>query len=99
MEIRHSREREMRVLKETAPSMVFDPEKDALAEWQKKASEKLCELLCLPRAVCERAFAVEFTEKHEGFTEIRFVFRVKKGSSCPVISGFPKSLQRKSLPL
>ena len=83
MEIRHSREREMRVLKETAPAMVFKPEKEALADWQKKASEKLCELLCLPRAVCERAFAGEFTEKHEGFTEIRFVFQSEEGEFVP----------------
>ena len=91
MDVRHSREREMRVLGETVPSMVFDPGKEGLADWQKKASEKLCQLLCLPRAVCEREFTVEFTEKHEAFTEIRFVFQSEEGEFVPCHIWLPEN--------
>lgn len=91
MDVRHSREREMRVLGETVPSMVFDPHKEGLSDWQKKASEKLCQLLCLPRAVCEREFTVEFTEKHEAFTEIRFVFQSEEGEFVPCHIWLPEN--------
>lgn len=83
MEIKHSREREMTVLNGTAPSMVFSPEKESLAQWQERASAKLMELLCLPRTECERKFNIEFTEKHEGFTEIRFTFQCEEGEYAP----------------
>ena len=83
MEIKHSREREMTVLNGTAPSMVFDPEAESLAQWQERASAKLMELLCLPRTECEREFNIEFTEKHEGFTEIRFTFQCEEGEYAP----------------
>ena len=91
MEIRHSREREMRVLKETAPSMVFSPENESLSQWQKKASEKLSRLLCLPREDCERKFNTEFSEKHEGFTEIRFVFQSEEGEFVPCHIWLPEN--------
>ena len=71
--------------------MVFDPGKEGLADWQKKASEKLCQLLCLPRAVCEREFTVEFTEKHEAFTEIRFVFQSEEGEFVPCHIWLPEN--------
>ena len=83
MEIKHSRDREMTVLNGTAPSMVFDSEAESLAQWQERASAKLMELLCLPRTECEREFNIEFTEKHEGFTEIRFTFQCEEGEYAP----------------
>ena len=91
MEIRHSREREMRVLKETAPSMVFCPENESLSEWQKRASEKLSQLLCLPREDCDREFNTEFSEKHDGFTEIRFTFQSEEGEYVPCHIWLPEN--------
>ena len=91
MEIRHSREREMSVLKKTAPSMVFDSAKESLDDWQQKASEKLCQLLLLPREECERDFNVEFCEKHEGFTEIRFTFQSEEGELVPCHIWLPEN--------
>lgn len=99
MEIRHSRNREMAVLNETVPSMVFDPRKESLSEWQKKASEKLCELLALPRTECEREFNIEFTEKHKGFTEIRFTFQSEEGEYVPCHLWLPENADGKKLPL
>lgn len=99
MEIKHSREREMTVLKETVPSMVFEPGRESLQKWQERASGKLRELLCLPRTECAREFNIEFTEKHEGFTEIRFTFQSEEGEYAPCHIWIPEAEENEKPPV
>lgn len=99
MEIKHSREREMTVLKSIVPSMVFDPEREGLEAWQERASVKLQELICLPRTECEREFNIEFTEKHGGFTEIRFTFQSEEGEFVPCHIWLPENASQEKPPV
>ncbi len=63
------------------PSMRYDG--GDFAQWQKKAKEKLSELLGLPFKKCEELFIIDFEEQHEDFKEIRFAFQSEEGYFVP----------------
>ncbi len=99
MKIKHSKLTEMKILENLSPVMILDPGKESLDAWQNKAAEKLKELLALPRIECERDFNIEFTEKHEKFTEIRFTFQSEEGEYVPGHLWVPTNSEGKKLPV
>ena len=99
MEIRHSVYKEVELLKGVKPSMAFDPSEEGLEEWQKRAEEKLTELLCLPREDCDRKFTLEFTEDFSEFTEYRFSFQSEENEFVPCHLWVPKKAQAEKAPV
>lgn len=91
MNISHSRETEIRYLKNLCPSMAFDPEKESLGEWQKRAEEKLTELLGLPYKKCDLLFDKEYEKEFPGFKEIRFTFQSEEGEFVNAILWLPEN--------
>ncbi len=83
MNIRHSVYKEVEYLSSVSPSGMLCPEKESLCDWQKRASEKLKELICLPREACDRLFELEFTKDFPDFTEYRFTFQSEKNEFVP----------------
>jgi dienelactone hydrolase len=64
------------------PAMRYDGS-ESFTSWQTCAREKLNELLGLPFQVCDDLFEIEYTEKRDGYTEIRFVFQSEEGYFVP----------------
>lgn len=91
MEIRHAKFSEFKALKNTVPSMVFDPKKETFEEWQKKAEEKLKELLGIPYEICETLFSIEYEKELEKCREIRFTFQSEEGEFVPAVMWIPKT--------
>ena len=91
MNISHSRETEIRYLKNLCPSLAFDPEKESLGEWQKRAEEKLTELLGLPYKKCDLLFDKEYEKEFPGFKEIRFTFQSEEGEFVNAILWLPEN--------
>lgn len=52
-------------------------------EWQKKAREKLAELLGLPFERCEDCFQIESDEQKENYREVRFTFQSEEEYFVP----------------
>ena len=90
MDIHHSKLTEINYIKNMKPSMVYSPETEALGEWQKRAEEKLKELLGLPYEKCDPLFSAEYEKEHEDFREIRFVFQSEIGEFVPCHLWIPK---------
>ncbi|MBE6790279.1 MAG: hypothetical protein E7535_03695 [Ruminococcaceae bacterium] len=90
MEIKHSRETEFRALEKTAASMVFEPEKESLSDWQEKAENKLKELLGFSPDSCEFLFEKEYIKELEDSTEIRFTYQSEEGEFVPALLRLPK---------
>lgn len=91
MEIQHSRETEFRALEKTVPSMVFEPAKESLSDWQEKAENKLKELLGFSPDNSELLFNKEYTKELEDSTEIRFTYQSEEGEFVPAILRLPKN--------
>ena len=69
-------------IRKMIPSMAYDGED--VAAWQKTAKEKLAELLGLDRFErCDPDLKIEFSEKTDGATEIRFTFQSEEGYRVP----------------
>lgn len=98
MDIRHSKFTEFKALKNTGPSMVFNPEKETLSQWQKAAEQKLKELLGLPYNKCDLLFETEHKKELDTHTEIRFTFQSEEGEFVPAILWLPKNSCRKKPP-
>ncbi len=93
MEIQHSKLTEAAILNNTPASMVFQPEKESLAEWQKRAEEKLIELTGFSEERCELLFEKEYESEHDTFTEIRFTFQSEEGEFVPCHLWLPKETE------
>lgn len=91
MQICHSKLTEFKALKNTVPSMVFDPEKETLGQWQEKAEAKLKELLGLPYKKCDSLFEKEYEKELEKCREIRFTFQSEEGEFVPAVMWIPKN--------
>lgn len=79
--------------KNAVPSMRYDGKED-FAKWQKKASEKLWELLGLSRIQkCEDDFLIESEEQKEGYRRIHFSFQSEKGYYVPCCALLPDDLK------
>ena len=69
----------MRIAESVAPEMRYDGKEDFFL-WQKKAKEKLKELLGLPLIEkCEPDFLIEDEKEFEEYKEIRFSFQSEEG--------------------
>lgn len=90
MEILHSELTEFRELKNTLPSMAFDPKKESFSLWQERAEKKLTELLGLPYKKCEAEFIKEYEKDLDDCKEIRFTFQSEAGERVPAIMRIPK---------
>lgn len=99
MDIRHAKFTEIEKLEKLTPEMVFDPEKEKFEEWQKRAEEKLSELLGLPYNKCEAKLEIEFEKQHDGFREIRFVFQSEENEFVPCHLWIPDGVSDKKIPV
>jgi dienelactone hydrolase len=72
----------LELMKAIKPSMAYD-NSEPFEEWQARAAEKLNELLGLPFKKCDDRFTVEYTKKHDDFTETRFLFQSEEGYYVP----------------
>lgn len=92
MAIQHSLETELYNLQKTAPSMVFNPEKQSFDEWKTAAREKLSELLGLHKfQKCEENFEIESVEELPDHTKIRFCFDSEENCRVPCVLVVPKN--------
>ena len=96
-------EHHYRLIKDNTPSMRWDGKEDINA-WQKKAKEKLYELLGIGEIepfACPTEVEIEFDRYAEDLDarEIRFRFMSEKGVSIPCHLCIPKSAEGKKLPL
>jgi dienelactone hydrolase len=64
------------------PAMRYNG-KEPFADWQARSAAKLQELLGLPFQKCDDRLTVQYKEKREGFTEIRFHFQSEDGYFVP----------------
>ncbi len=64
------------------PLMKFDGS-EPLDVWQKRAREKLIELLGLPTTKCDDMFEIIETKKKDGYTQINFEFQSEEGYFVP----------------
>lgn len=88
----------LEILRKTKPEFRYDGAED-FALWQKKAREKLAELLGLPFEKCEDLFNIEFTKEHSTHTETRFTFQSEKGFFVPCHLLVPKNENQEKMPL
>lgn len=83
MHSQNPHEKVLSLMKSTTPSMRYDGKED-FAAWQKRARQKLEELLGLPQMVkCPPELTVEYEEKTDTYTEIRFRFQSEEGYFVP----------------
>lgn len=100
MKIEHSRSAEILNLKNTKPSMAFDPEKESFEEWQKKSKEKLTALLGLDKfQKTDDCFEIEYSHEHRKYIKIRFTFKSEEGSTVPCCLAVPKSKFKEKSPV
>ena len=83
--------------KNTAPSYRYDGT-EPLPAWQKKAREKLRELLGLPLESCPDEFSVEYEKQHPDYLEVRFTVQTEPGYYVPCHLLLPECSKR-SVPL
>ena len=80
-------------LKQTEPSMRYDGKED-FTQWQKKAHEKLWELLGMSRMqTCEDSFLIESEEQKEGYKKILFSFQSEPGYHVPCCALLPDKMK------
>ncbi len=78
------------IMKRITPSMRYDGKED-FTSWQKRAREKLSELLGMQYfEKCDEDFKIEFTEEKEKYTETRFSFQSEEGYYVPCHFLVPK---------
>lgn len=63
---------------------------EPLEAWQKRAREKLTELLGLPYETCDPQFEVEYRDETEEYYEIRFTFQTEPDCFAPAHFLVPK---------
>lgn len=99
MNIQHAKFTEFNKLKNLTPSMVFNPQEDTLEGWQKKAAEKLTELLGLPYIKCEEKFTVDYEKQFDTYKEIRFIFQSEENEFVPCHLWLPNNAGSKKTPV
>ena len=82
-------EKEQERLRATERGMAYRGD-EPLADWQKKAREKLAELLGLPYERCDPRFQVEYRDETGDFYETRFTFQCEEGCFAPAHFLTPK---------
>lgn len=90
MNISHSVYTEVKYLEKLKPSLIFCSEAESLPQWQKKAEEKLNELVGLPYKKCEPLFDLEYENDLPGCKEIRFTFQSEEGEFVNALLWIPK---------
>lgn len=91
MGISHSKLTEIKHLEKLKPSLAFEPEKEDFQSWQKRAEEKLTELLGLPYKKCEPFFTVEYEKELPDCKEIRFTFQSEDDEFVNALLWLPKA--------
>lgn len=81
------------IIQKVKPSMSYSG--GELETWQKSARAKLAELMGLDRLEkCEPDLEIEYTEKLENATEIRFTFETEKGYRVPCHLLLPDGMEK-----
>lgn len=63
-------------------------------QWKAEARQKLRDLLGMDKfELCDSDMQIEFEEKHEGFTEIRFTFQSEEGYRAPCHLWLPDGIE------
>lgn len=89
----------LRRIENLKPSMRYDGTENFFA-WQKRAKEKLAELLGMDKLVrCPAELAVEHRTETEEYEEIRFTFQSEPGYRVPAVLRVPKSKEKGTAPL
>ncbi len=89
----------LRRLENLKPSMRYDGTED-FSVWQKKAKEKLAELLGMDKLVrCPAELVIEHKAETEEYEEIRFTFQSEPGYRVPAVLRVPKSKKKGTAPL
>lgn len=99
MDIQHAKFTEFNNLKNLTPSMVFNPQEETLEAWQKKASEKLTDLLGLPYKKCEIKVKIDYEKQFDTFKETRFVFQSEENEFVPCHLWLPNNTEGKKTPV
>lgn len=82
-------------MKNNIPTMRYN-ESDDFADWQKKAREKLNDLLGLPLEKCDAEFEIEYEKQCEDFKEVRFTFQSEQGYYIPCHLLIPHDAKEKT---
>ena len=90
--------KEQERLRALAPSMVCR-EEESLDDWQRRAREKLTDLLGLPYETCAPQFCVEYTDETEEFYETRFTFQSEEDCFVPCHFLRPKQAREAKPPV
>ncbi|MBQ9921759.1 MAG: hypothetical protein IJO52_06210, partial [Clostridia bacterium] len=81
------------LIQKNVPSMAYNGEE--LISWQKNARAKLCELLGMDKFTkVDPEFEVDFEQKIEGATEIRFTFQSEEGYRVPCHLLLPDGIEK-----
>lgn len=82
------------LMQKVVPSMSYDPEDAEIFTWQKKAREKLIELIGLDRfEKVDPETEIEYEEKIDGGKEIRFTFQSEEGYRVPCHMLLPDGIE------
>ena len=78
------------VIKAIKPSMRYSGD-EAFAAWQRKAREKLSELLCLYaiKTPEDAGFEIEYKKEKDGYTEYRIIIESEENYSFPTVLRVP----------
>ena len=82
---------------EMKPQLAYDGLQN-FADWQKKAREKLSDLLGLPLEKCEACLQIEYTKEKADLTEYRFTVQTEPGYFVPCHLLIP-ALKNDKIPL
>ena len=89
----------LRGIENLKPSMRYDGNED-FSVWQKRAKEKLAELLGMDKLVsCAPELAIEHKTETEEYEEIRFTFQSEPDYRVPAVLRVPKSKKKGTAPL
>ncbi len=88
----NSHEYEFSLFKAAEPALRYDGS-IPFEQWQKKAREKLNELLGLPFAECDSDLEVEYQKEHEDAVEYRFTVQTEPGYYVPCHLLIPKAVK------
>ena len=78
----------------TKPKLAYDAS-ESFFDWQKRAREKLSELLGVPLELCEPDLRMEYTKDKEDHTEYRFSVQTEPGYYTPCHLLIPKGMTEK----
>lgn len=78
------------IVAETMPKLRYDGTSD-FADWQRRAKEKLSELLGMNRFTkCDPKFNIEYKTEYEEYTEYRFTIQSEEGYYFPSVMRVPQ---------